>query len=177
MSDVFDRREKYFSDEQLKHINEFMKVCPDSKTIVENAKGKKRTVRSVSLPTGVVSPKTWRFHGRDQDQKERPHKYHTPAAILSQRTAIISFEDMETGEKTQCDSVDWLAWLGGKYTVEPAKSQKITVPATFSKQMDKEARHAKEKHEEGITRGTKKDMAESSGPAGNGDGKSGKKAD
>lgn len=173
MSDVFDRREKYFSDQQLRHINEFMGVCPDSKTIVKNAKGDKRTVRSVSLPTGTISLKTWRFHGRDQDPKERPHKYHTPGAILSQRTAIISFEDMNTGEKTQCDSVDWLKWLGGKYTVEPAKSSKITVPDAFDKQMDAEAVKAKREHEKKEKDKTKKGMAE---PSGNGDGKPGKKA-
>lgn len=164
MSDVFDRREKYFSDEQLQHINEFMKVCPDSKTVVENAKGEKRTVRTVALPKGTVGSKTYYFYGRDQDQKEKPHNYRTPAALLSQRTAIVSYEDMGTGEKTQCDSVDWLKWLGGKYTVKPAKSKRISVPDAFGKQIEADARKAKKKHDKERKDKTQKEMAEDGEP-------------
>ncbi len=103
MSDVFDVREKYFEPDQLEHIKQFVEVCPESKTFVTNSKGKKRRVRAVSLPTGTVTPKTWRFHDKGQDSKEKPHKYHTPAAILSQRTALIAFEEMDIGEKGACD--------------------------------------------------------------------------
>jgi len=166
MSQLFDVREKYFTDEQLKHINEFMKVCPQSKTVVTNAEGKKRMVRTVSLPTGTVGPKTWYSHGRDQDQKDKPHKYHTPAAILTQRTALIAYQDMETGEKKQCDSHKWLDWLGDKYTVKPAKTTKMSVPKSFSRQMDAEAEKAKKKHDEGKKAEAEKDIAD--------DGKSGK---
>lgn len=169
MSDVFDVREKYFSDEQLKHIEQFVQVCPESKTFVTNAKGQNRRVRSVSLPTGTVTPKTWRFHEKEQDAKEKPHMYHTPAAILSQRTALIAFEDMATGKKATCNSLDWIQWLGDKYTVKPAKGPTIEIPVSFAKQIEKEAVKAKEEQETKTKGKTKEEMAK--------DGASGKATD
>ena len=169
MSDVFDVREKYFSEEQLKHIDRFVEVCPESKTFVTNSKGQKRRVRSVSLPTGTVTLKTWRFHGKGQDPKEKPHKYHTPAAILSQRTALIAFEDMKTGEKDRCNSHDWIEWLGDNYTVKPAKGPTIKIPVSFAKQIEKEAANAKDDHEKKTKEDTKKDIGK--------DEKSGRKTD
>lgn len=129
--------EKYFTPEQQEALDQFIKDGPVVGMIYDNGSEKRHVVR-IELPVGAITEDT--VFGEAPKGGLQP--YHTPTAKGQPRFAIVSHKVGD--EWGQCNSVEWLKWLGGDFKVDEvpdtpeSEGQKKARAAVLGKAMSKE---------------------------------------
>jgi len=118
MNYPFMEGKKYFTTEETGQLAKFFALFPggfaDPNYVFVNGDGEKRQPKHMFLPKGCITSQT-RYYTHP---KNGERYYHTPCANKNATTVGINYVDPDTGVRGDCNSDEWLEWLGDKWSFD-----------------------------------------------------------
>lgn len=118
----------YLTQKQLAHIEEFLEVMPQSEHTYTNKSGESRMAIRVFVPPGTITKNT-KF---STDLKTNKTYYFTEESIGNNADKTAQIIYVQNGKSLDCNSVDWLKWLGKDFstihTPPPDNTQGAVIP-------------------------------------------------
>lgn len=119
MNYPFMEGKKYFTTEEAGQLAKFFALFPhgyaDPNYVFVNGDGEKREPKHIFLPQGCITSQT-RYYNHPTNGERY---YYTPNANRRGATTVgINYVDPDTGVRGDCNSDEWLEWLGDKWSFD-----------------------------------------------------------